>query len=75
MSSCADEAVFERFAAELRSTSLVPRVMLAFGHSGSSAAMMYTHQLLEAHGVPAPRGLLPMELLKWYVPHPPHTIG
>ena len=34
---------FERFAAELSATSLSPRVMLAYGHSGSSAAMKYTH--------------------------------
>ena len=47
-----DEAVFARFAAELRVTGLVPRVMAAYGHSSSSAAMMYTHEMLEAHGVP-----------------------
>jgi len=64
--SAEDETTFERFAAELSTSSLSPRVMMAYGHSGSSAAMMITHEMLEAHGVPAPKGLLPMELLKWY---------
>ena len=72
--SAEDETTFERFAAELSTGSLSPRVMLAYGHSGSSAAMMFTHEMLEAHGLPAPTGLLPMELLKWYaVPPPPHA--